>query len=206
MHLADAFITSDLYCIGDIHFDRLSIPHAWRAIAAIYCLSYRNAVRINTYASRNNFSFVLLLSISSTIFGLAVSSAVRFTLITAFWITVQILLMLLISFALFFLFLCFSFYFFLFHILCLFPSVLSVLISSGGSVTLRVVFWLECGGGLEFRWRAAGHHEGVWSDVSSGVSPAPLDPQANPNSSKTCSLKITMPLILAAFDSSDDSD
>lgn len=39
---------------------------------------------------------------------------------------------------------------------------------------------------------------------------APLDPQANLNSSKTCSLrqghKITMPLSLAAFDSSDDSD
>lgn len=106
----------------------------------------------------------------------------------------------------FFLFLFVLFTFFHFHILCLFPSVLSVLISSGGSVKLRVVFWLECGGGLEFRWRAAGHHEGVWSDVSSGVSPAPLDPQANLNSSKTCSLKITMPLSLAAFDSSDDSD
>ncbi|KAL0183632.1 hypothetical protein M9458_019328, partial [Cirrhinus mrigala] len=39
---------------------------------------------------------------------------------------------------------------------------------------------------------------------------APLDPQANLNSSKTCSLRqerrIPMPLSLAAFDSSDDSD
>ncbi len=64
----------------------------------------------HTCQQKTILALFLLLSISSTIFGLAVSSAVRFTLITAFWITVQILLMLLISFAFFF---SFSVFFFL---------------------------------------------------------------------------------------------
>ncbi len=136
----------------------------------LYCLSYRNAVCINIHASRNIFSLFyeylehnLWLAVCLQLYALHSSLPSE----SPFKSYVTDFLRLI-----FFFFCVCPFYFFHFHILCLFPSVLvlSVLTSSGGSVKLRVVFWLECGGGLEFRWRAAGHHEGVWSDVSSEVS------------------------------------
>ncbi len=203
MHLADAFITSDLYCIGDIHFDRLSIPHAWRAIAAIYCLSYKNAVRINTLASRNNFSFVYYwvfraqsldwLCLQLYALHSSLPSESLFKSCWCYWFP---------SLS-FFLFLCFSFTFFFFTFSVCFHLSSQFLFPLVAALRSELFF----DSSVEEDLSSDGELQAIMREFdqmfSSGVSPAPLDPQANPNSSKTCSLKITMPLILAAFDSSD---